>query len=54
MLESPAGALLFVMNRSGYDWQIEVHPRGYQEVRLKLPSYGAVRQPLTAPSTLLP
>ena len=26
VLESPNGTLLFVMNRSGYDWQIEVCP----------------------------
>jgi beta-galactosidase GanA len=46
VLESPLGSLLFVMNRSGYDWQIEVRPRGYREVRVKLPTYGAVRQAL--------
>jgi beta-galactosidase GanA len=49
VLESPNGSLLFVMNRSGYDWQIEVCPRGYQPVGVKLPTYGAVRQ-LLAPA----
>jgi beta-galactosidase GanA len=47
VLESPQGSLLFVINRSGYDWEIEVCPRGYREVRVKLPTYGAVRQTLT-------
>lgn len=46
VLESPKGNLLFVMNRSGYDWQIEVRPRGYQAVAVKLPAYGAVHQTL--------
>ena len=46
VLESPEGSLLFVMNRSGYDWEIEVCPRTYQPVSVKLPSYGAVRRVL--------
>jgi beta-galactosidase GanA len=50
VLESPEGSLLFVMNRSGYDWEIEVCPRSYAPVTVKLPSYGAVRQLLTPAS----
>jgi len=47
VIQSPHGSLLFVMNRSGYDWQIEVHPRNYAPVTVKLPAYGAVRRLLT-------
>ena len=47
ILESDAGGLLFVINRSGYEWTVEVTPRGYRAVTLKLPSYGAERRPVT-------
>lgn len=46
VLQSPHGSLLFVMNRSGYSWRIQVAARGYLPVELALPSYGAVRQQL--------
>jgi hypothetical protein len=44
VVESPQGSLLFVINRSGYEWEIGVTPRGYRPVQIKLPGYGAVRQ----------
>ncbi len=44
VVESMAGALLFVINRSGYEWQIEVHARGYQPITVKPPAYGAARK----------
>lgn len=47
VLQSPHGSLLFVMNRSGYDWRIEVCPHGYAPVTIQLPSCGAVRRVLT-------
>ena len=50
ILEAEAGSLLFVINRSGYDWTVEVMPRGYQPVTVKLPTYGAGRWPITRTS----
>lgn len=44
VVESANGSLLFVINRSGYDWEVEVAPRGYQSVKVKLPTYGAVHR----------
>jgi beta-galactosidase GanA len=41
VVESEQGNLLFVINRSGYDWEIEVTPRGYAPVTVKLPDHGA-------------
>ena len=46
VVESTRGNLLFVINRSGYSWEVEVAPRGYRPVQLKLPTYGAVRKML--------
>lgn len=48
MVESERGNLLFVINRSGYDWEVKVSPRGYEPATIKLPTHGAVRQ-LMAP-----
>ncbi len=44
LVESEKGNLLFVINRSGYDWEIEVTPRGYQQVKVQLPTHGATHQ----------
>ena len=44
VVESPKGNLLFVINRSGYDWEVEVAPRGYRPVQLKLPHHGGARR----------
>ncbi len=41
VVESAKGNLLLVINRSGYEWEAEVAPRGYQPVEMKLPTYGA-------------
>jgi len=46
VVESPYGSLLFVINRSGYDWEIDVAPRGYRPIRITLPTYGATRRVL--------
>jgi hypothetical protein len=34
--------LLFIINRSGYDWAVTV--RGYAAVTVKLPTYGALHR----------
>jgi len=44
VVESPKGSVLFVINRSGYAWEIEVAPRGYQPVKVKMPTHGAVHK----------
>lgn len=44
VIESDQGNLLFVINRSGYDWEVTVTPRGYPPVTVKLPTYGAVHR----------
>ena len=44
VVESQQGSLLFVINRSGYDWEIEVTARGYLPVKVRPPAYGACRQ----------
>lgn len=44
VVESDQGNLLFVINRSGYDWDVTVTPRGYPAVLVKLPTYGAVHR----------
>ena len=44
IVESDRGSLLFVINRSGYDWEVDIQPRGYGEVRLRLPTYGATHR----------
>ncbi len=46
MVEGDGGALLFVINRSGYDWEMEVSARGYRPVRVRPPAYGAARHVL--------
>lgn len=48
VVESEKGNLLFVINRSGYPWQVEVTPRGYRSVALQLPTHGAVHQLLVS------
>jgi len=47
VVESDQGNLLFVINRSGYAWEIEASARGYLPVKVSPPAYGAVRQLLT-------
>lgn len=44
VVESAEGNLLFVINRSGYDWEVTVTPRGYPAVTVKLPTYGALHR----------
>ena len=44
VVESDRGNLLFVINRSGYDWEVEVTPRGYQPEMIKLPTHGATHR----------
>ena len=44
MVESERGSLLFLINRSGYDWEVDVPPRGYQAERVRLPTHGAARR----------
>ena len=44
VVESDRGSLLFVINRSGYDWEIEVAPRTFRPVKVKLPTYGATHR----------
>jgi hypothetical protein len=46
ILETDDATLLFVINRSGYDWTVTVRPRGYQPVTVTLPTYGADRRSL--------
>jgi len=43
-VESPHGSLLFVINRSGYDWEVDVAPRGYRPIKLRLPTYGTAHR----------
>lgn len=43
LVESDAGSLLFVINRSGFDWQVTVTPRGYAAAQVQLPTHGATR-----------
>ena len=43
IVESDEGTLLFVINRSGYDWEVTVTPRGYRTATVQLPTHGAVR-----------
>ncbi len=43
IVESEAGTLLFVINRSGYAWEVTVTPRGYEAATVQLPTHGAVR-----------
>lgn len=47
VVESELGTLLFVINRSGYDWEVTVTPRGYAPTTVKLPTHGAVRRIVT-------
>ncbi len=42
LVESDEGNLLFTINRSGFDWEVTVQPRGYEAVTLQLPHYGAM------------
>lgn len=44
LVESGRGNLLFVINRSGYDWEIVVQPRGYQAEKLRMPTHGAAHR----------
>ena len=44
LVESDRGNLLFVINRSGYDWEVEVQPRGYGAEKLRLPTHGATHR----------
>ena len=44
LVESDRGNLLFLINRSGYDWEVEVQPRGYQAERVRLPTHGATHR----------
>lgn len=44
IIESEDKTLLFVINRSGYDWEVEVTPRGYQTERIQLPHHGAAHR----------
>ena len=44
VVESDRGNLPFVINRSGYDWEVEVTPRGYQPEMIKLPTHGATHR----------
>ena len=43
IVESEEGTLLFVINRSGYAWEVTVTPRGYEAATVQLPTHGAVR-----------
>ena len=47
VLANHRSSLLFVINRGGYPWQVAVAARGCQPIAARLPSYGAVRIPLT-------
>ena len=49
VLESAAGSLLFVINRSGYPWTVTAAARGYRAEQVRLPGYGARRIPLRRP-----
>ena len=49
VLESTAGSLLFLINRSGYPWTVTAAARGYRAEQVSLPSYGARRIPLHRP-----
>ena len=44
VVESERGSLLFLINRSGYDWEVDVQPRGYQAERVRLPTHGAAHR----------
>lgn len=44
LIESDRGSLLFLINRSGYDWEVEVQPSGYQAERVRLPTHGATHR----------
>lgn len=44
LVESERGNLLFLINRSGYDWEVEVQPRGYQAEKVRLPTHGATHR----------
>lgn len=44
LVESERGNLLFVINRSGYDWEVEVTPRGHHPERIRLPTHGATHR----------
>jgi len=44
LVESDRGSLLFLINRSGYDWEVEVQPRGYQAESVRLPTHGATHR----------
>lgn len=44
VIESEQGNLLFIINRSGYDWEVTVTARGYPSVTVKLPTYGAIHR----------
>ena len=44
LVESDRGNLLFLINRSGYDWEVEVQPRGYQTEKVRLPTHGATHR----------
>ena len=44
LIESERGNLLFVINRSGYDWEVEIQPRGYGAEKLRLPNHGAAHR----------
>ncbi len=48
IVEHNAQALLFVINRSGYAYDVEVTPRGYGTAKIALPHYGAAHR-LQAP-----
>jgi hypothetical protein len=49
VLESAAGSLLFLINRSGYPWTVTAAARGYRAEQVRLPGYGARRIPLHRP-----
>lgn len=44
LVESERGNLLFVINRSGYDWEVKVTPRGYRPLTVQLPTHGATHR----------
>jgi len=44
IVEGSAGALLFAINRSGYNWTVVLGARGYEPLSVELPHYGAIRK----------
>ena len=48
IVEHGENALLFVINRSGYAYEVEVTPRGYSSEKMVLPHHGAMHRLLGA------